>query len=85
MPRIKGILLPHCMHKVKKACGPNLPLYKELSVLFFYNTDKSHSCTQGQQNSKTINLEPSNKALFPAQVIHFIQFNSTDDTEQGIQ
>lgn len=85
MPRVKGILLPHCMRKVKKACGPNLPLYKELSVLFFYNTDKSHSCTQGQQNSKTINLEPSNKALFLAQVIHFIQFNSTDDTEQGIQ
>lgn len=85
MPRVKGILLPHCMRKVKKACGPNLPLYKELSVLFFYNTDTSHSCTQGQQNSKTINLEPSNKALFLAQVIHFIQFNSTDDTEQGIQ
>lgn len=84
MLEVTGIFLT-ILYKVKKACGPNLSFYKYLSVPFLYNTGKSHSCVQGQENSTMISLEILKQSFVPSPNSHFIQFNSTDDTEQGIQ
>lgn len=82
MPEVRGIFSLY--YKVKKACGPTVSFYKYLSVPFWSSTDESHSCVQGQQNSEMISSETLKQSSVPSPREHFLQFNFTDDTEQGL-